>query len=103
MGTLLLTAKADPWARDSEGLSALHSMIAATPAPDDEVDAEEDACSVAEELPDCLSRVNSESFSFYADAGSYEEQDLDHGLNESRHLRDTGSLRQDMAVSPFGS
>jgi len=89
--TLLLQAKADPWAKDSEGRSALHylasdehkqagyhaspalkallSMIAATPAPDEEEDAEEDACSIAEELLE-LSRANSEVSSVSGDAGS---------------------------------
>jgi hypothetical protein len=122
--TLLLQAKADPWAQDSQGrspldhlasdehkhadynarpaLKALLSMIVATPAPDEEVDAEEDACDVAEEFLD-LSQVNSEASSLCGDAGSYGKQDLDHGLNDSRPLRDAGSFCQDMAASPFGS
>merc|ERR1712204_135716 len=78
--TLLLQAKADPWARDSEGrsalpllasdehkradysarpaLKALLSVIAATPSPDEEFDTEEEACSVTEELLD-LAQVSS--------------------------------------------
>lgn len=122
--TLLLQAKADPWAQDSQGrspldhlasdehkhadynarpaLKALLSMIVATPAPDEEVDAEDDACDVAEEFLD-LSQVNSEASSLCGDAGSYGKQDLDHGLNDSRPLRDAGSFCQDMAASPFGS
>jgi len=100
--TLLLQAKADPWAKDSEGRSALHylasdehkqagyhaspalkallSMIAATPAPDEEEDAEEDACSIAEELLE-LPQASIEASSFCGNAGSYREQDLEHSFN----------------------
>jgi len=102
--TLLMQARADPWAHDSAGRSALHylspdehthanyhtrpalqallSMIAATPAPDEEVDLEEDACSVAEELLD-LSQASCEASSFCGEVGSYGEQDLGYGLNET--------------------
>jgi len=128
--TLLLQAKANPWAQDASGQSALHylasdehkdsdyharpalkallSAIAATPAPDDdEVDEEEQACSIAEELEEELqeptllfTEASSVSHETRSDGGEQEllvaagiaenvrlqrlHQDPDHALDTSR-------------------
>jgi len=117
--TLLLQAKANPWAQDSKGHTALHylasdehkdpgyharpalkallSMIAATPAPDNEADQEEDGCTIPEELLESSSQAESEACSFRGDAGSDDESEHVEVEHDKQSVKE--NIRQELLES----